>query len=70
MYVVGANRSGRDDEGDYDGMSYVFDYNGENISVKSPKSSKIIYANLDKNLLRCNRVELPANNDADKFELL
>lgn len=70
IYVVGANRSGKDDEGAYDDMSYIFDYNGESIDIKSAKSSKIIYANLDKSLLRKNRIELPANKDADSFELL
>lgn len=68
-YVVGANRSGRDDVGDYDVPSYIFDYLGKNISKCSSNSPKVIYAELKKSNLEKDREYHRLNHDADSFEL-
>lgn len=64
-FVVGANRSGRDDYGQYDDMSFIFDYMGHEIStVKTPG---IVTAQLDRDKMRRYRESFPVLNDADKF---
>lgn len=68
-YVVGANRSGQDDVGNYDVPSYIFDFLGKNISIASSKSPKIIYAELKKSNLEKDRESRLLNQDADSFEL-
>lgn len=69
FFVVGANRSGSDDCGDYNGLSYIFDYLGNNIGFISDKSNLIIHAELDKNAMINNRTDFPTTKDADDFIL-
>ena len=69
MFVVGANRSGSDDMGDYDELSYVFDFKGVDIGYMSTKSDKIIHAKLDKKSLEKYRCDFPIINDFDQYQL-
>ncbi len=69
-YVVGANRSGIDDEGDYNNQSYIYDCKGKNIACQSSKSDKILYAELQKTKLETERKSIDFNQDADSFELM
>ncbi len=68
-YVVGANRSGVDDVGNYN-SSIVVNYNGDIISKASNKSSKIAYAILDKKQLGLYREQYAINMEADTFKLI
>ena len=68
-FIVGANRSGHDDYGDYNDCSYIFDYMGKDIATNSQKSDKIIYAHLDKVSMEKFRTSFPICKDADSFEL-
>lgn len=68
-YVVGANRSGRDDVGDYNNQSYIFDFRGNNISLPTSKSDKILYAQLEKQKIEQERNLHSLSQDADPFEL-
>ena len=68
-YVVGANRSGADDIGDYLN-SYIFNYKGCEISKPSTNSHKIIYAQLSKENLYNYRRDNSIINDADLFEII
>lgn len=70
MYVVGANRSGNDDYGNYDESSYIYDYMGKDIAKISNESSKIIYAELNKFALEQFRSSFPIYLDADKYDIL
>ena len=70
IYIAGANRSGCDDMGNYDDLSYIYDFNGINIGKESKRSRKIIYGNLDKKSLLKYRSQSPIVNDLDKFELI
>lgn len=67
-YVIGANRSGRDGFGDYDNLSFVFDYLGRPTAVTGDKN-KIVSAVLDKDKLNKFRDDFPVWNDGDKFSL-
>ena len=69
IYVVGANRSGCDDCGEYNGLSYIFDYYGKDVGLVSEKSPAIIHAILNKSLMMDYRNEYPIVNNADDFEL-
>lgn len=64
-YVVGANRSGHDDYGEYDGLSRIYDYTGQDISHDDIKG--IVYAELDRDKLIKFREKFPFLNDADEF---
>lgn len=65
-YVIGANRSGEDKFGNYDGMTLALDYCGKLIQPRC--DGEIIYAELDKASLDKWRVEFPVWRDADDFE--
>lgn len=65
-YVVGANRGGKDDYGDYEGMSYIFDSRGMAIGVW-PADSPFIVADLNGSALESYRKSFPALDDADNF---
>ncbi len=69
-YIVGANRSGKDDYGDYNETSYIFDYKGTEIEVQSSKSTQIYYGHLDKIAMEKYRTGFPVIKDSDRFELL
>lgn len=71
--VVGANRSGSDDYGDYNNLSYIFDPLGQPISsvndAKETTSSPFIYAEFSKLDLEKMRKRLPVINDSDNFNI-
>lgn len=62
---VGANRSGRDDYGDYGDTSIIVDSLGKEVSERS--STGILYASIDKEILQEQRRKLPFGADADDF---
>lgn len=66
-YVCGVNCSGRDSNGfEYDGASYLFDFKGADISMRSD-SSPLIYASLSYEKLEKFREKFPAWKDSDEF---
>lgn len=78
--VVGANRSGRDDYGDYSNLSFVFDPFGKLLAPTVDKSSSdtmssaapdaIFYAEYSMSQLKKARTVLPVGRDADKFQII
>lgn len=64
--VVGANRSGEDSYGIYDGLSFIFDPMGKPVGEKY-SDSPFIYAILDKRSLEEWRERFPVSRDADRF---
>ncbi len=76
--IVGADRSGCDDYGDYEYMSYVFDPSGHEIAPcdksdgKCPnrKSSDIFYATYTIDAVNRMRMRLPVGADADSFKFI
>ncbi|MDO4318936.1 MAG: nitrilase-related carbon-nitrogen hydrolase [Bacteroidales bacterium] len=66
--VVGANRGGSDDYGDYDGNSYIFDSNGRMVSYPL-EDSQIILADVSLDDIARNRQKLPVAQDADDFDI-
>ena len=67
-YVIGANRSGRDAFGDYDKLTFAYDYLGRPIAATDDQN-KIVYAVPDKDKLNTFREDFPVWNDADDFGL-
>lgn len=78
---VGANRSGNDDYGNYDGMSYIFDPLGRMLApgtseTSSPVSDRknaasgFIYAEFSKDDLQKMRMKLPVINDSDDYNII
>lgn len=67
-YVVGANRSGSDKFGDYDGTSLISDFIGNDIGMPMSDNS-IIYAEFDKERLDDYRHDFPAWRDSDRFSI-
>lgn len=65
--VVGADRSGRDDYGDYENMAYVFDPSGHEIA--SSRSHDLLYASYTIDEVNKMRRRLPVGDDADDFDL-
>lgn len=69
--VVGANRSGRDDYGDYDGLSLIMDPMGRIVtSTTAEDSLKPITASFSHESLTRYRRQLPVGSDADDFEII
>lgn len=67
-YVVGCNRSGKDEFGEYPAEdSFAFDYMGADIAQRS--SSGIIYCEFDKDKLLTGRSRFKAWLDADDFTI-
>ena len=66
-YYVGANRSGSDDYGHYDGMSMIVDGLGQ---IISEEVDGIVYATAEKDLLDNERRKLPVGKDSDNFKIL
>lgn len=64
-FVVGANRSGKDDGGEYDGLTYIFDYLGRPIGEVRDRG--LVYAVCDHEKLNAFRDNFPVYKDADKF---
>ncbi len=70
--VVGANRSGCDDYGVYDNLSYIFDAYGRSISLEGSnikESSDVLYAQYSRDELLKVRKRLPVVHDADEFAI-
>lgn len=65
-YVVGANRSGSDSFGAYDGLARIYDYNGCSVGVET---DGCLHASLSKDSLEKMRVAMPVFKDADDFIL-
>ncbi|MBD5211045.1 MAG: nitrilase family protein [Barnesiella sp.] len=66
--IVGANRGGSDDFGDYDDLSFIVNGLGKIVSTPDPATG-IIYADVDRDELAKIREKLPFGNDADDFSL-
>lgn len=67
-YFVVANRSGSDEYGEYDGLSFVEDYIGTRVATAS--AGEIIYAVADREGLEKLREYMPAGLDSDKFKII
>lgn len=70
--VVGADRSGTDDYGDYDGLSMIVDPTGHILAPDNDSAAKpdtIIYATYSREWVEKMRNRLPVGADADYFEL-
>lgn len=66
-YMICANRSGADDYGEYNGQSYMADFQGKIVSQS--ETSEPIYITTDRNALEMSRKKLTALLDADSFEI-
>jgi len=66
-YIAGVNRSGHDDFGDYDNLTFVFDFVGK--SIGKAENNNIVLATLDKDALQKIRSHFPVVKDADIFVL-
>lgn len=66
-YVVGANRSGEDDYGKYDGQTYCNDFMGREIA--RGESDAPVYMTTDRTALEQYRLKMPAALDADRFSI-
>ncbi len=68
---VGADRSGTDDYGDYDGLAEIVDAMGKPVARPSQENpSAPIYATFSKNTLERYRGKLPVGADADSYTIL
>ncbi len=67
-YVVGTDRSGADDYGVYDDLTFIIDPMGEPVGKPIGKSG-IILADISKNILEKVRTRLPFGADADTFKI-
>lgn len=65
--VVGANRSGVDDYGDYRGLTYIFDPLGRTVASTESNPQHPISATFSKESLNRYRRQLPVGQDADDF---
>jgi len=65
---VGADRSGADDYGNYDGLSQIYDANGYPVGHELP-GMPVVMATLSKADLDKTRRRMPVIGSADKFEL-
>lgn len=70
LFIVGANRSGKDDYGKYVNSSFIYDFQGNEISIKSQESTLIQYAYFDNIALNRHRIDFPTCEAADLFEIL
>lgn len=66
--VVGANRSGSDDYGVYDNLSFIFDASGHKISTDG-QEGRLVYAEYSRDELYKMRKRLPVANDSDRFDI-
>lgn len=67
-YYVGADRSGTDDFGSYDGLSTIVDFMGAPVGRTDPATG-IVYATADRQALERARRRMPAADDADRFSV-
>lgn len=69
-YVVGANRSGTDDGGEYNGLSYIFNYIGKPIHQLANDGAGVLTAEFNREKLLNYRQNFPVSKDADKFRFI
>ncbi len=68
---VGADRSGSDDYGNYDGLAEIVDAMGKTVAQPSPGNpGATLYAVFSKNQLNRYRGKLPVGADADSFSII
>lgn len=67
-YVVVANRSGVDEYGEYDGLSFVEDYIGTRMITAA--AGEVVYATADREGLEKLRAYMPAGLDSDDFKII
>lgn len=67
-YVIGANRGGHDEFGDYDNLTYIFDYLGRPAAEINDRNNAV-QSVLDKVRLNKFRENFPVWKDCDSFEL-
>lgn len=65
-YVIGANRSGKDEFGDYGNTARIYDFYGKPIGEEK---SACVHAKLSKSALQKFRDAMPVSLDADLFTL-
>lgn len=65
--VVGADRSGHDDYGDYDGMTHVYDSTGHEVEAKT--TGQLSIASVERSKLVELRRRWPVADDADTFNV-
>lgn len=66
-YMVVGNRSGSDEYGDYDGLSFAWDYIGTRLCTA--QASETAYFTTDPEGLKKLREYMPAGLDSDEFEI-
>lgn len=66
-YTICANRSGQDDYGHYDGLSFCMDFYGRTVAQSA--AAEPIYATLNHDDLAQARKKMPAYLDADSFTI-
>jgi predicted amidohydrolase len=66
--VVGANRSGSDNFGDYDNNSFLFDHHGRDVGATIVGTNAVI-ATFSLDEVERLRREFPVNDDADDFTI-
>ena len=69
-YVIGVNRTGKDDGGTYDGKTFIVDYLGRIMSSCDAESPTPVSAVLNRDALLRYRNSFPVIRDADHFTLL
>jgi predicted amidohydrolase len=67
-FVIGANRSGEDEFGKYDNLSYIVDFMGQSIGQQGPQNG-IVFASIFKDKLDKFRRNFPVMNDSDEFTI-
>ena len=67
-YIAGANRSGNDDYGNYDNLSFLIDPSGKPCGI-TDMSTGIITAEFDRDYLEEVRRRLPVDRDAENFNI-
>lgn len=65
-YYIGADRSGTDEYGCYDGMAAAFDYMGKPVGEMDPATG-VIYVTVSRSGIDEARRRMPVVNDADRF---
>ncbi|MCM1033831.1 MAG: nitrilase family protein [Odoribacter sp.] len=71
--VIGANRSGTDDYGVYDNLSFIYDAMGRSVGERLPRRSApapIVTARLSLDEVATARRRMPAATSADDFNLI
>lgn len=69
-YFVAANRSGSDEYGDYDGLTFIDDYIGQRVASSNPLApAEPVYATADREGLKKLRDYMPAGLDSDTFSI-